>query len=105
MRTSLALPLLLCSCDGAGVAKGAPAIECAVDGAASFEPSCTLEREGATLIVHHPDGGFRRLEAAPGGVAPADGADPALVAALPDGRLEVTVAGDRYRLPAGTGGR
>ena len=102
MRTGLALLLLLGSC-GPGAAKGAEGapVECAVDGAAAFERSCVLERQGTMVVLHHPGGGFRRFELGSEGIAAADGADPAVVALLADGRLEVAVARDRYRLPIG----
>ena len=81
-------------------------VDCAVEGAAGFERACTIERlsgpEGTSLVLHHPSGGFRRLLVASDGrgVVAADGADPALVSILADDRIEVAVAGDRYRLPA-----
>lgn len=90
MKAGLALPLLLRSCGEAGVA--------------TFERSCRLEQEGSTLLIHYPDGGFRRLRIVPASVAATDGADPALVQALPDGRLEVTIARNRFRLPPGIAG-
>ena len=50
-------------------------------------------------MIHHPDGGFRRLALAEGGgLIAADGADEAMVA-VTDGIAEVTLAGSRYRLP------
>jgi hypothetical protein len=58
--------------------------------------------EGTTLTIHHPDGGFRRLLVATDGrgVIAADGADQAVVSVVADNRIEVALAGDRYRLPA-----
>jgi hypothetical protein len=81
-------------------------LECATEGAASFERVCTMERvsgpEGTTLTIRHPSGGFRRLLVTTDGrgVVAADGADPALVSIVADNQIEVAVAGDRYRLPA-----
>ena len=98
--TKLVLPLfLLASC---APPQSAEPLECAVDGAVKFDRGCRIEQTEALLVLHHPGGGFRRLRFANGGVAAADGADPASVAVLPDGRTEVAIAGDRYRLPAGT---
>lgn len=83
-------------------------IECAIDSTA-FARECTVERhvtDGAlTLVVRHPDGGFRRFEVLTDGrgVATADGADLAQVR-LADGGIEVTVGEDRYRLPATVSG-
>ena len=123
-RISLAAPLLLlASCgdpDAAteralarGEEKAAEAglVDCAVEGAAGFERACTIERlsgpEGTSLVLHHPSGGFRRLLVAKDGrgVVAADGADPALVSILSGDRIEVAVAGDRYRLPARVKGK
>ncbi|KQM65836.1 hypothetical protein ASE75_06295 [Sphingomonas sp. Leaf17] len=60
---------------------------------------CTIERgTGGIITIRHPDGAFRRLEA--DGTA-ADGAETAIVTAV-DGARDVTVGGDRYRLPQGS---
>ena len=75
-------------------------IACALDGAAEFAETCTLERSGPQLVVHRPDGGFRRLVIEGQGVQPLDGADVATTTPLADGGLEVAIAGDRYRIPA-----
>lgn len=80
-------------------------IDCAVDGAA-FAHACTVEREagreGLILTIRAPSGSFRRLRVTDDGrgVAPADGAEPAKVAVLGPGSIEVAIGGDRYRLPA-----
>lgn len=78
-------------------------IECATGGARTFANRCAIERspDGRALTVRHPDGGFRRLDvSADLAVSTADGATPLAGKALPDGRLEITVDGDRYRLPS-----
>lgn len=81
-------------------------IECATDGATSLERVCRVERltgpDGTTLIVRHPSGAFRQLLVATDGrgVIAADGADPAHVKIIAGDRIEVALAGDRYRLPA-----
>lgn len=81
-------------------------IECAAEGAAAFQRICTMERiqgpDGASLIIRHPSGGFRRLLVTTDGrgVVAADGADQASVSIVSDGLIEVSLAGDRYRLPA-----
>lgn len=113
--TVLAGVLLLIGCRDAGVAGDEPAspragrdsrVECALNGAAGFERICTLERstgaEGLTLTVRAPDGSFRRLLVTDDGrgVIAADGAAPATVSVIADNRIEVAIAGDRYRLPA-----
>ncbi|HYE27466.1 MAG TPA: hypothetical protein VD887_12365 [Allosphingosinicella sp.] len=83
-------------------------IECAIGGG-PFERSCTIERhegrEGLRLTIRNADGGFRRLllpRDGSGAVA-ADGAERAQVRVIPDGRAEVSIAGDRYRLPPALG--
>ena len=86
-------------------------IDCAVEGAAELGRVCTIERISGggevSLVLRHPSGGFRRfLVATDGrGVAAADGAEPATVSVIADDRIEVAVAGDRYRLPASVKGR
>ena len=81
------------------------ALECALDGSAEWSSDCRAEMvqdEGRVILVaHHPDGAFRRLELhSDGSVSAADGADKA-VSTMSDGAVEVSVAQDRYRIPAG----
>jgi hypothetical protein len=115
MRFALPALLLLAGCgdpdtaqeaeDAAG-AEGNDRIACAVGGAATLDRVCTLDRtsspDGTTLTLRHPDGGFRRLLVTRDGrgVIAADGADPALVTVVEAQEIEVSLAGDRYRLPA-----
>jgi hypothetical protein len=78
-------------------------IECATGGATEMSRSCAIERsaDGTQWTVRHSDGGFRRLAiAADMGVSAADGSGQLTGTALPDGRLEIVVDGDRYRLPS-----
>ena len=112
----IVLPLLLLAGCGdadadrraalAGAAEGADRIECALEGADAFEPVCRVERiagaDGLTLTMRSPNGSFRRLLVTNDGrgVVAADGADPAIVAVIAGNRIEVAIAGDRYRLPA-----
>lgn len=71
-------------------------IDCAVGGA-EFASACTIERGAGTLIVHHPDGGFRRLSVdGQGAVSAADGAEIATSSKRKDGRIEVQVGQDHY---------
>ena len=114
-----ALPILtvlaICSCDDpdgarrdalAAAAEQSGKVDCATEGAARFERVCPVERssgpEGLILTVRSPSGSFRRLLVTSDGrgVIAADGADPANVTLLGDDRIEVRIAGDRYRLPA-----
>ncbi|MEO0063524.1 MAG: hypothetical protein RLZZ08_2084 [Pseudomonadota bacterium] len=114
MRKGAALLLLsLAACGGAGetpvpAADDASRIECALAGAATFTRTCWVERvkDGGdlVLVVRSDQGAFRRFTVLTDGhgVAAADGADVAQVA-MAQGGIEVSVAGDRYRLPANTG--
>lgn len=85
-------------------------IECALEGAELFDRTCTVEEisgaDGTVLVVGRPNVGYRRLQITTDGrgVVSADGAEPAKVTIVGDGMIEVTVANDRYRLPANTGG-
>jgi hypothetical protein len=79
-------------------------IECALDGTAEFARKCAIEQAdgGSALTLRRADGGFRKLlVAADGGLSLADGAETLVGKALADGRLEVAIGGDRYRLPSG----
>ena len=81
-------------------------VKCALAGAATFDDGCSVERkvsgDGLTLMIHHPDGGFRRLVVTTDGrgVVTADGSDAATVSVVDPATIEVTVGQDRYRLPA-----
>ncbi|OWR01458.1 hypothetical protein [Sphingopyxis witflariensis] len=123
VRGAVLLALLLAGCGEAqkpdtpvaANAKSASAaasdgrIACALEGAKTYDRSCTIEEmasaDGDVLVVGRGDVGFRRLLiAADGrGLVSADGAEPAKVTIVGDGLIEVAVAGDRYRLPANTG--
>ena len=87
-------------------ASGGERIDCAGVGAAAFVRDCTVERtasaEGLVLTVRRPDNGFHRLLVVKDGrgVIAADGAEAAKVTLIGDGRIEVAIGGDRYRLPA-----
>lgn len=102
----VALTLTLTACGAAPedkVATAAPddRIECALGGAAAFAADCAIERgEGNRLVLRHADGGFRRIDLATDGtISAADGSDQPGGAMLPDGRFELTLGSDRYRLP------
>ena len=108
-RFAVVLLLLLASCS-AEEPQEAPfavddTIECALDGADGFARECGVERiddDGPrTLVIHHPDGGFRRFVITDDGtgLAAADGADRTQITPR-DGAIEVALGGDRYILPA-----
>ncbi len=111
-------PLALAACqrssgnenaDAAAVANAAAraaSVPCALDGSAVFEGHCSVERtmsgDGLVLVMHHPDGGFRRLLVTTDGrgVVTADGFEQATVSVVAPDTIEVGVGADRYRLPA-----
>lgn len=81
-------------------------IVCARAGSNDFARTCTVDRAdseaGLMLTLRHPDGAFRRLLVTRDGrgVVAADGAEKAVVKVIGTGEIEVTLGGDRYRLPA-----
>lgn len=103
---SVAGALAGCSSSDAppAVAAGDEKIACAVAGASELKPVCAVERSETdgvmTLIVHHPNGGFRRFDVQSdgSGLKVSDGAD-AAVTRLADGMLDVNVGPDSYRFP------
>ncbi len=104
--SSLALGLSMVACGAAPedkVASASPAdrIECALGAGATFTRTCAVERGAATvLVLRHGDGGFRRIDlAADGTISAADGSDEPGGRLLGDGRFELTLGSDRYRLP------
>ncbi len=76
-------------------------VDCALGGARAFVAACTIERgNGTALTLRHRDGGFRRLMLKADGVfATADGAETVNLRLLNDGRSEIIIGEDRYRLP------
>jgi hypothetical protein len=112
-RTSSTLALLLLAACGREAAEATPAstaaaddtISCALRGSDEFVRECAVQRVrtagGLQLVVHHPDGGFRRFDVLTDGrgLATADGAQPARVTVFDDG-IDVAVGEDRYRFPA-----
>ncbi len=102
----LALALLLAGCGSGGQPDkpSADQISCALAGSTDFNAKCgvdRVERNGMLLlVVHHPDGGFRRFEVLKDGrgLAVSDGAN-AGVATIRGEFLEMQVGQDRYRFP------
>lgn len=81
-------------------------IECAIDGGSAFTRDCFTERlsgeGGVTMIIRHPDGGFRRFNVLTDGhgLEAADGFDKARISIVEDGKILVSVGPDKYLLPA-----
>lgn len=81
-------------------------IECAIDGASDFTRDCYTERlvgeNGVTMIIRHPDGGFRRFNVLTDGhgLEAADGFDKARISIVEGGKILVSVGPDQYLLPA-----
>lgn len=101
VRTALPLLLLVAGCGRASDAGLPPgkAVACVLGGKAA---SCTAETlAGGAMILHRPDGGFRRLAIADGRLVAADGAEPATISPLTGGGIRIAIGGDRYDLPAG----
>jgi hypothetical protein len=104
--SSVGLLLGVTACGTTGedkVAAAAPddRIECAIAGATDFTKVCAVERgDGNVLVLRHSNGGFRRIDLANDGtISAADGSDEPGGKALPDGRFELSLGTDRYRLP------
>ena len=106
---SASVLVMLSGCEATPVAESKVAIaqpenriECAVNGAKRFLEDCAIERGGSTaLTLRHGDGGFRRFSLeADGRIETADGAETVVVKPMSDGRTEIAIGGDRYRLPA-----
>ncbi len=80
-------------------------IECAIDGASDFTRDCFTERlsgeGGVTMIIRHPDGGFRRFNVLTDGrgLEAADGFDQAKISIVEGGKILVNVGPDKYLLP------
>lgn len=105
MKRLAALLPLLSACGGPPPAGAGTRIECAVDGATAFARVCTVERTAGPDVlftIRSPRGSFRRLAATSDGrgVMAADGAEPATVRIVGKDLIEVSIGGDRYRLPA-----
>lgn len=111
------MPLALGACEKRGgntdagtaattAAANTTSVPCALHGTDVFQTNCPVERiisaDGLVLVVHHPDGGFRKLLVTTDGrgVVTADGSEGAMVSVASPNTIEVAVGEDRYRLPA-----
>ena len=90
---------------GCGQAESPPPpgeeVECAIGAGAALSPVCTLERVGDEVILHHPDGGFRRLirDPATGVLSLRDGAEALVSEQGGDSAVAFAIGADRYRIP------
>ncbi|WP_461455949.1 hypothetical protein [Parasphingorhabdus sp.] len=81
-------------------------IECAINGDSDFSSGCQTERlsgeNGVTLIVRHPDGGFRRFNVLTDGrgLEAADGSEKARIEIVEDDKILVSVGSDKYLMSA-----
>lgn len=118
MRISDPLLLLAAASALAGCSGNAPSepesltggdesrISCALGDETEFTEQCDSERvqngDKRELVMRHPDGGFRRFEIVSDGrgLIAADGSEAAVVTPLSDGRIQLSIGGDRYHIPA-----
>lgn len=102
ISSALAALALLTAC-GAPESPPSPGedIECAIGEGTEFASVCKLERVAGTqkIIIHHPDGGFRRLTFDPATetLAPLDGAEPVMLE-QGQGVIQFRIGPDRYRI-------
>lgn len=81
-------------------------IECAINGDSNFTRGCLTERlsgeNGVTMVVRHPDGGFRRFKVLTDGrgLEAADGAEKATIEIVEDDKILVSVGSDKYLMSA-----
>ena len=101
-------PALVLAITGCGAEQASPpppgdTVECAIGAGAELSAVCTLEQVAASgeIIIHHPDGGFRRLgrDAQSGALIPLDGAELLVPEEVGVDLLAFAVGTDRYRIP------
>ncbi len=95
-----------CGAEPSGAPQGS-GVDCAIGPGADYSTVCTLEQTadegGAFFLIHHPDGGFRRVkyDSATGDLAAMDGADTLEDRSLdPSTVREFAIGEDRYLIPA-----
>lgn len=90
---------MLAGCDGASPEGDQPdaRISCRPEGGERV--LCRVERDGDVLVLHKPDGGFRRLRITNGALVAADGAEPARIGRSSESMLLVEIGSDRFDLP------
>ncbi len=101
--SSAALLLALPACGAQSPPPPGEKVDCAIGAGADLSPVCTLEQVAGAqgIVIHHPDGGFRRLsrDLATGALAPLDGAEPLVPQPGEGGALHFTIGADHYRIP------
>lgn len=102
-RAGIGGVFVLAACAPQAPAPPGEAVECALGAGAGFAAVCTIEREAAPgrFVLHHPDGGFRRLlfDQAAGAIFPADGAERVSAQTTEGEALMVRIGSDAYRIP------
>jgi hypothetical protein len=103
ISSALAALAVLSGCGPESPPPPGKAVECAIGAGADLSPVCTLEQVADTsdVVLHHPDGGFRRLtrDPATGALVPRDGAEPLVPEAGADDAVQFAIGLDRYRIP------
>jgi len=106
ISSSLLCALALTGCDQATDSLAGSTIDCAIGAGADYSPVCSLEQAadetGAFFLLHHPDGGFRRvqLDAQTGDLRALDGAHEVRDRSTgSQGVREFVIADDRYLVP------
>ena len=103
ISSALGILALLAACGSESPPPPGDSVDCAIGAGADFSPVCTLEKVAGSdgLVLHHPDGGFRRLmrDPATGSLGSIDGAEPLVSENSAEGQVQFAVGSDRYRIP------
>ncbi|MDZ4139704.1 MAG: hypothetical protein U0995_04825 [Erythrobacter sp.] len=101
--SSAALLLVLTACGAESPPPPGDIVDCAIGAGADLSPVCTLEMVAGAreIVIHHPDGGFRRLsrDLATGTLAPLDGAEALVPEQVESEALQFVIGADRYSIP------
>lgn len=96
ISSAFGLMAVLTACGAGSPPPEGEKVDCAIGEATDLAPVCTLELAGDGIVVHHPDGSFRRFtrDQAGGALIPRDGAE----VMVPAGD-SFAIGPDRYRIP------